>query len=619
MKFLFAYRNTVVRWPFVAVILLLSQLLMTGISQAQSGLSVIAECGRIDPLYWRSRLVESMNRDAFSLSDFADNTRWQSPPDDLTGGYLVTECFGEATPPTYRAVLHDYPPAPLAPRWSRPVLLVGGAGDNALRSLSFLAVSLSRAGFSVYALTFAHRHGDNFQQAEIIANTIAFILDEKEAAQVDVVAYSKGTVATRIFAGYTENIDYAMASEDYAAHGTPYDGEIKRLILLGGPHAGLDTVFRWSGANLLAIESPELDVATAWTQYRSLNGIFDLSDRSIYALETSPYLGQAQLLADLSDLHVLPGLNPSLGAYALQQDYFTTYYGGVGFQSTSLGIERAIEDGGHTIELLAQNGVAADIDVFLAAGGNPIMSVGGLSSDLFETFWSSDDAAERRRNWEELAGSWIGDVFPWGSEAFQFDLPRLFAGTAFLGEISGPSDGLVFTASALDETALTAQGASVVESKLFEALNHAELIAAGALASEYYGDEETAGVFFDEQLSAKYALEDNQAVEWVMGILKMDGPTVMMPPDPMSEDAGGMGEFDVGLMPDVADLDTGSGSIDAQANIDAPDGALGGQPNALKSGDRFEGCGCTLTAQSKGVAPILSVLVLALMFHRRKP
>jgi hypothetical protein len=63
----------------------------------------------------------------------------------------------------------------------------GGAGDNALRGLSFMAVSLSRAGFTTYAVTFAHNQGDNFQQAEQVSHVVALALEETGAQRADVV------------------------------------------------------------------------------------------------------------------------------------------------------------------------------------------------------------------------------------------------------------------------------------------------------------------------------------------------------------------------------------------------------------------------------------------------
>jgi hypothetical protein len=281
-----------------------------------------------------------------------------------------------------------------------------------------------------------------------------------------------------------------------------------------------------------------------------------LEERSIYTLESgAPYRGQAQMLADLRELHALPGGNLSMGAYANQTDYYTTYEGGFGFYSESLGIERAIEDGGRTIEALQRTGVAPDVELYLGAGGNPIMSVGGLNQSLYQSFWGDMDAAERRQTWEALAADWIEQLFPWASTSWEHDLPRLLAGSAFLGEISGPSDGLVFTASALDETGVSVAGAQVMEARLFEALNHAEIIAAGQLAADFYGDTELAGPLIDAELAAKYAEPENQPVEWIIDVLR--GPV----PEQGGAEAGSEAGSEAGVM--------GGGEAGAQAGSEA--------------------------------------------------
>ena len=49
-----------------------------------------------------------------------------------------------------------------------------GAGDNGSRGFVTLATKLDRTNRPVFALTFAHPHGDLFLQAETVADAIAF-------------------------------------------------------------------------------------------------------------------------------------------------------------------------------------------------------------------------------------------------------------------------------------------------------------------------------------------------------------------------------------------------------------------------------------------------------------
>ena len=491
---------------------------------------VVRPCDDIEPLRWETWLYRDGGEGLFEHEAFLPETEWRAGAQDVTGARLVADCFGVGDPHSRDVLVHHYPPAPLTPPRVRPVLLVPGAGDNALRSLSFLAVTLSRAGFHAYALTFAHRHGDNFQQAEHVANALGVISAAHPGVRVDVVAYSKGGLAARIYASNAPGIEWPHAG--YEAHSTRYRGDIGRLVLLGAANAGVDTIFRWPTANLLSVGATPPDAPTSWTRYWGGGVPVDLTARNISAADHFP--GQSQLIADLRGLHTLPGGNAAFGLYGNQPDYLTTYVGGLGFVSESLGIEHAIDAGLRTMEVVQRNGVDPSVELYLVAGGNPISSVGSLGDGLYQAWWGDADATARRQAWEALVAAALDDLFPWWSEAFADDLPRLFAGTAFLGEVSGASDGLVFVDSALDESGVTSAGARVIESHLFTGLNHAELVAAGQLAADFYGDAELAGPLHDPALAAKYGRAENQIVEWLRGVL--EGPVPEVPPTPA--DAG---------------------------------------------------------------------------------
>ncbi|MCA9545746.1 MAG: hypothetical protein KC613_15185 [Myxococcales bacterium] len=606
----------------------------------------VAECGDLRPLRWQTWLYRDGADGLFTQEAFLPQTEWTAAADDITGGRLVADCFGDPSPHSRDVVVHYYPPAPLVPVMTRPVVLVTGAGDNALRSMSFLAVSLSRAGFHVYAPTFAHRHGDNFLQAEQVANVVALAQARHRGVKVDLVAYSKGGQAARIYVSNLADADWAAVHLAYHEHGTRYRGDVGRLIFVGSPHAGLDTVFRWPAQNLFALQDEPLDAPTSWTTYypfTSANLLVadDWGPISVFQEGGDHFPGQRQLLADLSDLHGLPGSNPSLGAYAVQQDWFTTYYGGLGFYSYSPGIQAAIDEANDVVGALQARGVHPDVELYLAAGGNPILSVGALGAELLQGFWGDADAAERRMTWEGLVEDWLGGLFPWYAEAFADDLPRLFAGTAFLGEISGPSDGLLFVASALDDSGLTLAGARVAEAHLFQGLNHAELIAAGVLAADFYGDAETAGGLYDERLAAKYSRGENQSVEWMIGILSQPVPDMPVqdpdmgvpevdagPDDPdMAAVDPDLGTApDLGTDPDQAVTEAELGPRPDQGGVTIPDDGVtppvdAGQPDAARpavTGERFGGTGCT-TRPGRGPAAPWALLLLAppLVFRRR--
>ena len=616
--------------------------LLAAVLLAVPGFVQVRPCDDIEPLRWKTFLYDSERPELFTQEVFLPETEWADDPADVTGGQVVRRCFDEGAPHSRRVVVHHYPPAPFTTPRVRPVLLIGGAGDNALRGLSFLAVALSRAGFDSYALTFAHNQGDNFQQAEQIANAVALLREETGAQRVDVVAYSKGAMAARIYASHLEPNDFAVTHPTYAEHGTRYRGDLGRVIFVGGAHAGQDIIFRWSASNLISggVSGTPFNSPTSWSAYYPqtsavpLTGV-DWSDRVITG---DAFVGQAQLLADLSAVHTLPGQNPTLGLYATSQlDYLTTYEGGLGFVSLSPGIEAGIERGGRTVARLQEKGVAPDIELYLVAGGNPILSVGGLNSSLLASGWGDLDAAERRASWEALVRDGLGSVFPW-YESFSADLPRLFAGTAFLGEISGPSDGLVFISSAQDDSGLTSRGARVFGRQTFEALNHSELVAAGQLASTFYGDPELAGGLYDAELAAKYAEPANQSVEWVIEVLSRatpEGPAVQ--PDAGTPPDGGLADAEFPppgpLLPDAETEVRDAGpqgdatAMDAEAptpkpeDVGVPIVGAEGEPRKGAGGDRFGGS-CAqqgASAPPRGLWALLALAGWALRKNRRRP
>ncbi|MFD0350052.1 esterase/lipase family protein [Kitasatospora aburaviensis] len=141
-----------------------------------------------------------------------------------------------------------------------PVLLVHGANDNADRAWADpgesgscgatgpagcpstgLAQYLAATGHRVFAIGFAHKHGDNLLQAQAVGDAVALIRARLGVPQVDVVAWSKGEVAAR-----------AYVSSVRPSWGRAYAGDVRRLVTLGGPNGGLDYVYAHGWAFSLA-------------------------------------------------------------------------------------------------------------------------------------------------------------------------------------------------------------------------------------------------------------------------------------------------------------------------------------------------------------------------------
>lgn len=185
------------------------------------------------------------------------------PPDgrgDQTAQSLTY--FGAARPASGRFTLH------YGAHWQTgtrptPVLLVTGAGATAdfpfanpadagvIGCGSFpcpttgLAQYLDGLGYQVFSIGFPHKNGDNYYWAEQIHDAIQVIQAATGAPSVDVVALSKGVSAARMY-----------LSSFRRPWGTPYAGDVRRFVQIGGANLGFDWGFR-HGANNIEFIYPE--------------------------------------------------------------------------------------------------------------------------------------------------------------------------------------------------------------------------------------------------------------------------------------------------------------------------------------------------------------------------
>ena len=282
----------------------------------------------------------------------------------------------------------------------RTVLLVPGAGSDAQRSfveasLLFegMAPALDAAGYCVLAITFAHPFGDNRNQAVVVAAALEQGRIMTGDDRLQVVAHSKGGI-----------VAVTYASGLLAAEGVAFAEDIGRLFLLGTPLRGMDFPFRHPNFNYPA-DLYALPMPGSWDQILEWGAWKDITEESIYG---PAFLGPAQLLAPLDEEYPLS---------QLEQDWYTTWFGGTGLISHSLGIAEAITMSGSYMEALRTKTLPDTVETFLVAGANPLVN-----------------------------------------------------GVAW--ETAGPSDGVVFVSSATDETV----SAGTVESETFAALNHWDLV-----------------------------------------------------------------------------------------------------------------------------------------------
>lgn len=320
---------------------------------------------------------------------------------------------GDQEPHSGRFLLHA------ARGWDRtddrnpPILLVHGAVVDASRSWGAggfkgragkgMAHALADAGRRVFAITFAHPHGDNFLQCEQVANAIARVKTLTGARAVDLVGHSKGGLVARLYCTSVRRPGM-----------TAYRGDVRRLALVGTPNDGIDVAFAYPNLNYWII----MNKASAPLTFTDalVYGVWqDLKKQSLYAPPEGGgcFPGQAQMIKRWDGVYGLFD-DPS------QFDVETTYKGGHGTVSNSLGIDRAIKDGGDLIAKLEKAGVDPKIEVVLLAGSKP-----------------------------NLLG--------------------------FVGERRGPSDGLCLVRSALTTDGITRAGAKVLRRDVLF-LSHIELV-----------------------------------------------------------------------------------------------------------------------------------------------
>ncbi|RCK78644.1 MAG: putative acetyltransferases and hydrolases with the alpha/beta hydrolase fold [Candidatus Ozemobacter sibiricus] len=313
---------------------------------------------------------------AFTQETFAPPTRWQDP--------WIRRWFGTDTPSSGLVLLHcakGYQ----GRTFRHPVLLVHGAGDNANRAWihPFHAVLpddplppekqgfapwLANLGYAVFAVTFAHNQGDNFRQAEQVANAIRRIRillgrTHDPTFAVDVVAHSKGNVAVRL---YCSDGAALFPQKRFL---TPFRGDVRTYIAIAPPMRGIDTPFR-SYAYNLAVATKGTYNAPVAPDAMLLNGQWQSMDaRSLFPDKGgNPFPGQCQLLYNLvRDAGVRLGADSATPFdHNLTRD--ALYHGGRSTVLHGRGIDAAIAAGEHLIYRLEAQGLDPRVRLAVLAG-----------------------------------------------------------------------------------------------------------------------------------------------------------------------------------------------------------------------------------------------------------
>jgi hypothetical protein len=276
--------------------------------------------------------------------------------------------FGSAQPPGSQFLLYR------APGWQtnagKAVLLVMGANDDVDREYSDPAAGgsgtcgvvncpstglmqyLSGAGYRVFAVDFADTQGDNYEWAQTISDALARVKAETGQSTVDLVAWSKGAFAARMYAAGVA-----------PSWGRGYQGDVAKLVLIGNPNGGLDYTFA-HGTEGNPLIYPEcggtLNGPSPSKSYMCYGIVYPQPNLSI---DSAYYTGQRQMLARWDGTY---------GVDQTQDDWYTTYYGGTGYVSTSKGIQEAMNNGS-LVATIQSTPVPAGVPTYLLCGGSPTL------------------------------------------------------------------------------------------------------------------------------------------------------------------------------------------------------------------------------------------------------
>ena len=276
--------------------------------------------------------------------------------------------FGSAQPPGSQFLLYR------APGWQsnagKAVLLVMGANDDVDREYSDPAAGgagtcgvlscpstglmqyLTGAGYRVFAVDFADTQGDNYEWAQTISDALTRVKAETGQSTVDLVSWSKGAFAARMYvAGVAPS------------WGRGYQGDVAKLVLIGNPNGGLDYTFA-HGTEGNPLIYPEcggtLNGPSPNQSYMCYGIIYPQPNLSI---DSAYFTGQRQMLARWDGTY---------GVDETQDDWYTTYYGGTGFVSTSKGIAESIGKGS-LVATIQSTPVPASVPTYLLCGGSPTL------------------------------------------------------------------------------------------------------------------------------------------------------------------------------------------------------------------------------------------------------
>jgi hypothetical protein len=278
--------------------------------------------------------------------------------------------FSNVTQPSSSRFLFYY-----APGWNTnsqpvPVLLVHGANDNADRAW---ANPNESGGFGCGAASCP-----TTGLMQVLANNgfkvFAINFAHKQGdnllqAQLvfDAIARIKAlTGVSKVdLVGWSKGafVSRMYVSSIKPSWGVSYAGDVRKLILIGNPNAGYDYPFRHGWSHDFSIFTECGASVNAPSPHTAMT--------CFGTLDVHPELS----IFTTSSGNFYPGQKQMLArfdsVFALptnEQDWETTYYGGNGFYTQGLGIQAAINQGS-LVSAIRSAGIPSSITVFLLAGG----------------------------------------------------------------------------------------------------------------------------------------------------------------------------------------------------------------------------------------------------------
>lgn len=317
-------------------------------AKAPAGLALVRS---IQSKYWeRIECWQDASR-PFATESALNKSRHETPE--------IISAFGSNLPPTSTFLLH------YGPKWrtnkGKVVILVHGASDNANRAWATPAIllgdaskpgllqTLEAAGHRVFAVTFPHKHGNLFYEAQYLADAIELARQATGEQKVTLIGHSAGGLVARVYVS------------NFRLNGswTPYRGDVANLVTLAAPHRGQDFAFRHPEFNYYFMKDElAANAPMSWDKVLAYGVWQDTLEFSIYS-DNFPM--QQQVLYNWTGKYPVKPTSP---------DSYTTLHGGYGFVSHSLGIDDAVARGGNFINTFRSYPVPADIAVTVIAGNN---------------------------------------------------------------------------------------------------------------------------------------------------------------------------------------------------------------------------------------------------------